>query len=50
MLKEIINAFDVNQFIQFFREKNRSFAPRKEELIHYDDGNFKNGLKLGKIK
>ncbi|MFQ5786593.1 MAG: Eco57I restriction-modification methylase domain-containing protein, partial [Thermodesulfobacteriota bacterium] len=35
---------------RFFREKNRAFAPRTEELIHYDDENFKSCLKLGEIK
>ena len=50
MLKEIINDFDVNRFTRFFREKNRAFAPRQEDLFHYDDENFSSGLKLGEIK
>ena len=50
MLKEIINDFDVNRFTRFFREKNRAFAPRQEDLFHYDDENFKNVYKLGEIK
>ncbi len=50
ILKDIIEDFDTEKFIRFFREKNRAFAPRKEGLIHYDDENFKYGLKLGEIK
>ncbi|TSA25643.1 hypothetical protein D4R71_04965 [bacterium] len=50
MLKEIINNFDLNGFTRFFREKNRAFAPKQEELFHYDDENFKNSYKLGEIK
>lgn len=50
ILKNIIYDFDTEKFIRFFREKNRDFAPRKEELTYYDDENFKNGLKLGEIK
>lgn len=50
IIKDIIEDFDTEKFIRFFREKNRAFAPRKEELIYYNDVNFKNGLKLGKIK
>jgi len=50
ILNSIINDFDPEKFARFFREKNRSaFAPRKEELFHYDDEDFKNGLKLGEI-
>ena len=50
MLKEIINKFDLNRFTRFFREKNRTFTPSQKELIHYDDENFRSGLKLGEIK
>ena len=50
ILDSIINDFNPEKFARFFREKNRSaFAPRKEELLHYDDEDFKNGLKLGEI-
>ncbi len=50
ILDSIINDFDPEKFARFFREKNRSaFAPRKEELLHYDDEDFKSGLKLGEI-
>ena len=42
ILKNIIYDFETEKFTRFFREKNRAFAPRKEELIYYDDENFKN--------
>ncbi len=50
ILKHIIEDFDTEKFIRFFREKNRAFAPRKEELTQYDSEDFNNGLKLGEIK
>ncbi|MCR4320639.1 MAG: hypothetical protein NUV74_09940 [Candidatus Brocadiaceae bacterium] len=50
ILKDIIEDFDTEKFIRFFREKTRAFAPIIEELIHYNDENFNNGLKLGEIK
>ena len=50
ILIDIIEDFNPEKFVRFFREKNRSFAPRKEELLQYDDGNFKNGIKLGEIQ
>ena len=50
ILNEIINNFSPDKFVRFFREKNRSFAPRKEDLLQYDDENFKNGIKLGEIQ
>ena len=50
LLQDIIEDFNPDKCIRFFREKNRSFAPRKEELTHYDDENFRDGLKLGEIK
>ncbi len=50
MLKEIINKFDLNRFTRFFREKNSTFTPSQKELIHYDDENYRSGLKLGEIK
>lgn len=49
ILQDIINRFETDKFIRFFRTKNRLFAPKKEELGLYDDENFKNGLKLGEI-
>lgn len=50
ILKNIIYDFDTEKFVRFFREKSRAFAPKKEELIHYDDENFKNGFKVGELK
>ena len=37
-------------FTRFFREKNRSFAPRQESFTRYNDEYFSAGLKLGEIK
>ena len=50
ILKDIIKDFDPEKFIRFFRDKNRSFAPRTEGLSQYDDDNFRNGKKLGEIQ
>ncbi len=50
ILQNIINDFETERFVRFFREKNRSFAPKREDLIQYEDNDFKNGLKLGEIK
>jgi len=49
ILKDIIDEFEIEKFIRFFRDKNRSFKPRREELIQYNDKHFKNSLKLGEI-
>lgn len=49
ILENIIEDFNPDKFTRFFREKNRTFAPRKEELNQYNDESFKNGLKLGEI-
>ncbi len=49
ILENIIEDFDPDKFTRFFREKNRTFSPRKEELSQYNDESFKNGLKLGEI-
>lgn len=49
ILNDIINDFDSEKFIRFFRSKNTSFSPRQEELTQYNDGNFKKGYKLGEI-
>jgi adenine-specific DNA-methyltransferase len=37
-------------FTRFFREKNRSFAPRQESFTRYNDEYFSDGMKLGEIK
>jgi len=50
ILQSIIDEFSPEKFIRFFRNKNRSFAPRKETLTQYNDASFKDGLKLGEIK
>ncbi len=50
ILIDIIDNFSPDKFVRFFREKNRSFAPRKEDLLQYDDDNLKNGVKLGEIQ
>jgi len=49
ILKDIIDEFEIEKFIKFFRDKNRSFKPRKDKLSQYDDTNLKEGLKLGEI-
>ena len=50
ILQNIIKDFSPDKFVRFFREKNRAFAPIQEELVQYNDQDFKNGLKLGEIK
>lgn len=45
----LINDFSPEKFTRFFREKNRTFAPRKEELILYNNDSLRNGVKLGEI-
>ncbi|MDD3150668.1 MAG: TaqI-like C-terminal specificity domain-containing protein [Candidatus Gastranaerophilales bacterium] len=50
ILQDIIDSFAPDKFSRFFRDKNRSFSPRQEDVRHYDDENFKGGLKLGEIQ
>jgi len=50
LLQDIIENFTPEKFVRFFREKNRAFVPRQEELTQYNDENFKSGLKLGEVK
>ena len=50
ILQDIIDNFSPDKFSRFFRDKNRLFSPRQEDAGHYDDENFKNGLRLGEIK
>lgn len=50
ILQDIIGGFSPDKFTRFFREKNRSFAPRQELLTHYNDECFTDGIKLGEIK
>jgi len=49
ILLGIIDDFQVDSFKQFFRTKNRSFAPHTEDLNEYNDDNFEDSLKLGDI-
>ncbi|MBW1784878.1 MAG: class I SAM-dependent DNA methyltransferase, partial [Deltaproteobacteria bacterium] len=50
ILRAIIEDFEPEKFTQLFRAKNRSFAPRKEDISEFDDDSFQNGLKLGEMK
>ena len=47
ILKQIIDNFSPEDFIDFFRAKNRSFKPHNEDASEYDDGDFKNALFIG---
>lgn len=49
-LDDIISDFNPDKFVRFFREKNRSFAPRKEELFQHNDESFQKGIKFGEIR
>src|SRR3989344_390840 len=49
-LQEIIDNFEIEKFIHFFRAKNNKFKPRVEKLQHYSDNSFTNGFKLGEIE
>ena len=50
ILQDIIDGFSPDKFTRFFREKNRSFAPRQESFTCYNDEYFSDGIKLGEIK
>lgn len=50
ILQDIISDFYPDKFVRFFREKSTSFAPRQEDLAHYNDHDFAKGIKLGEIK
>ncbi len=50
ILQDIIDGFSPEKFTRFFREKNRSFAPRQESFTHYNDEYFSDGIKFGEIK
>ena len=50
-LQNIVVDFNLEKFTRFFRDKNRSFAPKNRgNLSQYDDDNFRNGVKLGEIQ
>jgi len=48
ILKNIIEDFSTEKFINFFRSKNRLFRPLKENLTNYED--FTSGEKIGTIE
>ncbi len=50
ILQDIIEDFQPDKFLNFFREKNRNFRPRREELKEYDDEFFISGEKIGDIE
>lgn len=50
ILEGIIKNFSQDEFIKFFRDKNRNFSPLNEDFAYYNDDNFNNGLKLGEIR
>ena len=54
MSKEILNdfiySFDLTTLKNFFRSKTTSFSPSTEELDIYNDDNFREFNKFGKIK
>jgi adenine-specific DNA-methyltransferase len=49
ILEDIIADFSPDKFVRFFRDKSNKFAPRQENFAQYNDGNFKDGKKLGEI-
>ncbi len=49
ILETIINNFSTEKFSRFFREKSRQFVAREESYAHYNDDDFKNGLKFGEL-
>jgi len=49
ILKDIINNFNPEEFIHFFRAKNRSFKPHGEKAPQYNDENFTEALHIGEI-
>lgn len=50
ILQNIIDDFSPEKFSRFFRDKNRSFAPKQETMDQYNDESFRDSLKLGEIK
>ena len=49
ILENLIQEFEPDKFVRFFREKSNKFAPRQENITQYDDENFKDGNRLGEI-
>lgn len=50
ILQDIINEFDLDRFIRFFRNKSQNFNPRQEPISEYDDEFFSDSIILGEIK
>jgi len=50
ILKEIIENFSTEKFINFFRSKNRRFRPLKENLTNYNNEDFTSEEKIGTIE
>ncbi|KQC10220.1 MAG: hypothetical protein APR62_12460 [Smithella sp. SDB] len=50
ILENIIEDFNPDKFVHFFRRKSKQFSPSKDDLRAYNDENFANTLKLGEIK
>jgi len=50
ILENIIEEFNPDKFVHFFRRKSKQFSPLKDDLRAYNDDNFSNALKLGEIK
>ncbi|MDP2684472.1 MAG: Eco57I restriction-modification methylase domain-containing protein [bacterium] len=49
ILHDIIGDFELEKFIRFFRDKNKSFTPQEEEFDVNDELHLKNGRVLGEI-
>ncbi|MFN3605224.1 MAG: hypothetical protein ACK4UJ_11005, partial [Leptonema sp. (in: bacteria)] len=49
LLRDIIDEFDNNKFIQFFRKKNGSFRTKNKEISDYNDEDFRDCVFLGEI-
>lgn len=50
ILQDIINNFQTEKFSNFFRDKNRDFTRKTENLREYNDSKFTDCEKLGEIK
>ncbi len=50
ILENIIEDFNPDKFVHFFRRKSKQFSPSKDDLRAYNDENFSNTLKVGEIK
>jgi len=46
ILERIIDDFEVEKFVRFFREKSRSFSGRQEDLTQYNRDNFTDGKSI----